>query len=220
MKWHLQLKRSWLTRLSLLLSTKKSDADVANVDSWGRDDDIPESSQVKPINDLYPKWDWNLPKEIYSWRMLQVDASPPKSWTFTQELWNITLQFFKDLQWRCDDNTGLSIYELSFHFYRRFRICPPEINKGTANSFLVLPGWLRHCLRTFKKCGIQVAPDGISFEPRKALYAGAYFPYGRWCGARVFVESHDLRSLANFILSLPGGGKSAADWNRRLSSIP
>lgn len=71
-----------------------------------------------------------------------------------------------------------------------------------------------------KKCGIQVAPDGIVFELRKALYAGAYFPYGRWCGARVFVESHDLRSLANFILSLPGNGKSAANWNRGPSSIP
>ena len=35
------------------------------------------------------------------------------------------------------------------------------------------------------------------------------------------MESHDLRSLANFILSLPGGGKSAANWNRAgLSSIP
>ena len=33
-KWHLQLKRSWLTRLSLLLSTKKSEADLVVVDSW------------------------------------------------------------------------------------------------------------------------------------------------------------------------------------------
>ena len=218
-KWHLQLKRSWLSRLSLLLSSSKSDASH-DEKAWGRDDDVPESSQAKPINELYPKWDWNLPREIYKWSMIQVDVPPPKYWTFTKELWNVTLQFFKDLQWRCDENVGLSIYELSFHFYRRFRICPPEINNGTANSFLVLPGWLRHCLRTFKKCGIKVAPDGIDFEPRKALFAGAYFPYGRWFGARVFVESQDLRSLANFILSLPDGGKSAASWNRGLSSIP
>ena len=218
-KWHLQLKRKWLTKLSHLLATTR-DPEGDETQSWERVENIPEMSQDKTASDCFPKWDWNLPIEIYTWSMNQNYVEPPKGWTFSRELWNISLRFFQSLRWRIDDQTGVSIYELSFHFFRQFRICPPEINKDTAGNFLVLPGWLRHCLRTFKKCGIVVAPNGIQFDPRKALFAGAYFPYGRWKGARVFVEGRDLLSLANFILSLPDGGKSAASWNRGLNSIP
>jgi len=219
-KWHLQLKRKWLSQLSLLVASKQTVEGQDDSLLCDRDDDIPQLSQSKAVSECFPKWDWNLPRELYTWRMQQHDVEPPKIWTFSRELWKISLQFFKGLRWRIDGDTGLSVYELSFHFYRQFRICPPEINKGTAGSFLVLPGWLRHCLRIYRKCGIKIAPEGIQFEPRKALFAGAYFPYGRWKGARTFTEGNDLKSLASFVLSLPDGGKSAASWNRGLNSIP
>ena len=215
-KWHLNLKRMWLCELSLLVSSTKEENSDDVGQSCDREDGLPESSQGKAVVELFPKWDWNKPIAIYNWSMSQQNHEPPKIWTFSCELWKTSVQFFKELRWRVSDDTGLSVYELSYIFYRRFRICPPEINKGTAGNFLVLPGWLRHCLRIFRKCGIRVAPQGIEFEPRKALFAGAYFPYGCWKGARFFVEAGELTSLANFILSLPG----ASSWNRPLNAVP
>ena len=39
--------------------------------------------------------------------------------------------------------------------------------KETAGNFLVLPGWLRHCLRVFRKCGIRVAPQALNLSLEK-----------------------------------------------------
>jgi len=99
--------------------------------------------------------------------MSQQEHEPPKTWKFSRKLWKTSLQFFKELRWRVGEDTGLSVYELSYIFFRRFRICPPEINKGTAGNFLVLPGWLRHCLRFLESVGYELHRKALNLSLEK-----------------------------------------------------
>ena len=152
--------------------------------------------------------------------MDQRPVPPPRHWKFSDDLWKCSLAFFQSFRWRQDPDAYFSIYEVAFFFFKQCRVIPPEINQNTAGNFLVLPGWLRHCLREYKKMGLCVAPPGCSFQPRKATFSGARFPYGRWKGGRVFLGDQALLSLASFIQSLPNSGKSANDWAQCLNSIP
>ena len=104
---------------------------------------------------------------ICNWSMSQQEHEPPKTWKFSRKLWKTSLQFFKELRWRVGEDTGLSVYELSYIFFRRFRICPPEINKGTAGNFLVLPGWLRHCLGFLESVGYELHRKALNLSLEK-----------------------------------------------------
>ena len=214
---HLYFRRHWLTKLSLLLAETKIEAkqdEQQEVDEAGIEEDGDD------VKNRFPKWDWGLQPAVYHWKMSQENFLPPRSWKFSTELWQCTLRFFQRLQWRVDADASLSIYEVAFIFFRQSRCCPPEINQNTAGNFLVLPGWLRHCLREYKKMKINVAPPNCEFQPRKATFCGARFPYGRWVGGRAFLGDHELRALGSFILSLPNGGRAASDWAQSLNRVP
>ena len=214
---HLHFRRHWLTKLTLLLSENK--IEVSQEDEQVQEP-IQLTEDADEVTNRFPKWDWGLQQGVYQWKMSQQHFPPPRSWKFSDELWRCTLNFFQSLQWRTDPQATLSIYEVAFVFFQQCRCCPPEINQNTAGNFLVLPGWLRHCLREYKKLGICVEPPGCEFQPRRATFSGARFPYGRWVGGRIFVSGQCLRALANFILHLPNQGRAAQDWAQCLSRIP
>ena len=54
-KWHLQLKRKWLSQLSLLVASKQTVEGQDDSLLCDRDDDIPQLSQSKAVSECFPK---------------------------------------------------------------------------------------------------------------------------------------------------------------------
>ena len=130
------------------------------------------------------------------------------------------MTFFQQQKWAVGDDYQMSIYEVAFHFWKSVKMVPPESGKGKPDSFLIIVRWLRMVIRECKKLRISLWPDGINYEPRKALFLSHTFPYGRFTRGRLLATNSQLAEFGRFISSLPNGGSSAASWDRPVNSIP
>lgn len=75
-------------------------------------------------------------------------------------------------------------------------------------------------IRECKKLKVHLWPEGISYEPRKALFLSHTFLYGRFCGGRLHASNEQLAAFGRFIAGLPNGGNSAVSWDRPVNAIP
>ena len=109
---------------------------------------------------------------------------------------------------------------MSFVFWLEHRFIVPEVLNNSAGTFLSFPNWMRFFLREAKKMRIPLFPPSVEWQARKGTFLSATFPYGRFWGGRAFIAHPHLIALAKFISDLPGGGKSALQWSRPISTLP
>ena len=167
----------------------------------------------------YVKWDWGLSVDIYDWQMDDAVIPCPRKWKYTKDAWDITVNFFRNLKWRCEPSCGVSIYELAYQFWKQHHFVPPEVLKDTSGTFMLLPNWLRFFIREAAKVHLSLCPPAVCWQARLVLYSSTNFPYGRFFGGRPFFSDLQLYDLATFISDLPNCGKAAANLKRPLNAI-
>ena len=168
----------------------------------------------------YVKWDWGLSVDIYDWQMDDAVIPCPRKWKYTKDAWDITVNFFRNLKWRCEPSCGVSIYELAYQFWKQHHFVPPEVLKDTSGTFMLLPNWLRFFIREAAKVHLSLCSPAVCWQSRLVLYSSTNFPYGRLFGGRPFFSDLQLCDLATFISDLPNCGKAGANWKRPLNAIP
>ena len=220
-KWNVYLHRSRLTKLTCLLQQNpvKSGQEQCEEQQAEQDQSSDSLSRHRTLMNRFVRWDWNLSRDQFSWRMNQSSIPKPKGWKFSDISWNETTSFFQGLQWRTG-NTGLSVYELAFEFWLQKRFVPPCVSKNTEGMFQCIVDWLRHVLRCLVKTKISICPQSVTWMPRKCLYLSQTYPYGKWHGGRTYIGSEHMIQLATFISNLPNHGSNAAAWKVAISSLP
>ena len=224
-RFHLLNHRAWLCKLTREIA-KQAPASGCQHDDVVDESVCPAQFQPQPMNELqgminrYPKWDWSTPDVAHGWRMMQNAVNVPKRWTYSNDLWHLTLAFWQRRQWKCEQRAVCSIYELAYLFWHETRVDPPTLYTGTEGTFLIYVNWLRHFLRTAKHEKLQIFSADVAFNARKAAYYSQTFPYGTFEGGRPFVSNEVKLPFARFVSRLPNNGKTAQDWAVRLNQLP
>eukprot|EP00438_Fugacium_kawagutii_P020749 Skav227426 [mRNA] locus=scaffold1986:178430:179509:- [translate_table: standard] len=215
-KQHVAIQQAWLCSLSKLLST--TNADRENTSDGETMVVQLENVSVNVVN-RFPRWDWHFAWSDYTWKMNPGQLSLPKNWPHSAQAWHDTVAFVENLSWRIDDAAGCSVYEMSFHFWRQCKFTVPTILAINRGHFISIADWIRHFMRCARKQGVQIHPPNTVFDARKWYWNNQCFGYGTFKGCRFGISSSNLHGLAGFVLTLPNGGVSAADWNRPLSQV-
>ena len=219
-KRNLLWKRRWLVQLSKMVGERRINQNEGE-DHSSRELSSPSVvDSSADVQSRFVRWPWNDNCSLYRWMMPQGTINQPKKWLFKEQWWKISMTFFQQQKWAVGDDYQMSIYEVAFHFWKSVKMVPPESGKGKPDSFLLIVRWLRMVIRECKKLRISLWPDGINYEPRKALFLSHTFPYGRFTRGRLLATNSQLAEFGRFISSLPNGGSSAASWDRPVNSIP
>eukprot|EP00438_Fugacium_kawagutii_P018531 Skav213257 [mRNA] locus=scaffold1311:167701:170460:+ [translate_table: standard] len=215
-RMHVDLQRAWLCRLSTLLSEQKP-CEETNEPNPELATDLNEHI-LNNYEERFPRWDWHLSAADFPWQM-QTVLECPDDWLFSQDIWRCSKKFWADLRWRVAPDARTSIAEIAILFWVRTRTMPPNVDDAACASFNTLMKWIRWWCFAYKTPK-TLFPMECDFWPRRMLRMNQAFGYGSFEGARPFVEASELRLLADFVLSLPGHGQRAKDWDVGVSCLP
>ena len=182
---HLLIQRTWLCRLAKLIADQRPPDDQTSSGEGDPDNQQPSRQEGYLLN-RFGKWDWRVPQQIYEWKFQCGEARPPPiKWKFSSDTRRISIDFLKSLQWRIGD-TGGSIWELGFLYWRQQRQLPAATGKNTTGSFMVIIQWLRVIFRGLHKLGLHPYPAEVQYQTRKRYSLTRNFPLARLTVAESF----------------------------------
>eukprot|EP00438_Fugacium_kawagutii_P027849 Skav201822 [mRNA] locus=scaffold1071:375456:377057:+ [translate_table: standard] len=215
-RWHVNVQRVWLCKLSKLAQACKHDAQPQQQDEA---DEVENEAELS-FQNRFVKWDWNLPQSVFNWTPIQQQIPVPGSWPHDAAWWHNTVNFFQQIHWRTGELAAccFSVFELAFLFWIRTRLIPPATNEESNGTFMLLVNWLRCFLRTIDLS--LILPGNAQFRAKQKSWCSQTFPKGTLMGVRAYLTSTEMHKFAHFVSSLSNNGKSIADWTISIVNLP